>query len=174
MIWWPGVLCLGMFCISEYSALHFKHPVLTFYNTLLYLLFIWNHTHYWVDGLFFLKIFTLFSLCCYLLSSNKQSTKSVSLFVFRVCCPEPEGPAQDPPAGELPCSRMWSLQESQSQTAAGDSRPLWSTLTPSHPTPFSSSLPHSRETTGREHTGMSKFSDWHSFIRNVVVRVWCI
>ena len=105
---------------------------------------------------------------------SRVITKALNLsFSPRVCCPEPEGRARGPPAGELPCSRMWSLQESQSQTAARDSRPLWSTLTPSHPTPCSSSLPHSRETTGREHTGTSKFPDWHSFGVSKISASYC-
>lgn len=93
-------------------------------------------------------------LCILSFPSSLNNALTLSSFC-RVCCPEPGDPGRDPPAGELPCSRMWSLQESQSQTAAGDSRPLWSTLTLSPLTPSSSRRPHSRGTTGNGHIGMS-------------------
>lgn len=75
----------------------------------------------------------------------------------RACCPEPMAQAQGRPVGGWLCSKMWSLQGSQSWTAAGDNRPHWSTLTPSPPTLCSSSRPPSKGTTGSVHTGMSMY-----------------
>lgn len=87
-------------------------------------------------------------LLCYSLISNTD--------FCRVYCPELEAQARGPPAGEFPYSRKWTFQESHLLTVARDSRPPWSTLTPSPLTPSSFSLPHSRESTESEHTGMSK------------------
>lgn len=90
---------------------------------------------------------------------------------FRVCCPERGAQARGPPAGESPCSRMWSLQQSPSQTVAGDSRPHWSTLTPLLLTLSSSSQPRSRETTGNGHIGMSTYSVWKYLISRGGVKI---
>lgn len=114
------------------------------------------------------------SLCFHLLPLLSENNKALNLaFSFcsfcRVCCPEPGVRARDPPAGELPCSRMWSLQQNQSQTTAGDSRLPRSTLTHSPPTPSSSSRPHSREITERGHTGMSKLLRCCCFVKYTFV-----
>lgn len=91
----------------------------------------------------------------------------------RVYCPELEAQAQGPPAGEFPYSRKWTFQESHLLTVAGDSRLPWSTLTPSPLTPSSFSLPHSRESTESEHTGMTPVEKTWKQVTVKERRKWC-
>lgn len=77
--------------------------------------------------------------------------------ICRVCCPKQGRRPQQ--AGESHFSRMWILKERRVSTE-GETRHLWSTLTPSPRTQWSSSHQLNNETIESDLTGMSKLLDF--------------